>query len=93
MKKHERGKSTSRVDNLYTYTFSLHERGFTIFYDNHSRTTDKRLEVTKMYTIIYERGKENENRVSINKRDIKTHTTSVVNTLECCSATTESQIT
>ena len=61
---------------LYTYKFSLHERGFIRFYGNHPSTTKKRLEVTKIYSIIYERGKENERRISINKTDIKTQTTS-----------------
>ena len=61
---------------LYKYKFSLHEGGFIRFYDNHPSTTNKRLEVTKICIIIYERGKENEHRVCINKTDIKTHTTS-----------------
>ena len=60
---------------LYTYKFSLHERGFIRFYDNHPSTTNKRLEVTKICSIIYERGKENEHRVSINKMDTTTQTT------------------
>ena len=40
---------------LYTYKFSVHERGIIRFYDNHPRTTNKRLEVTKICSIIYER--------------------------------------
>ena len=56
---------------LYTYKFSLHERGFIRFYGNHPSITNKILEVTKICIIIYERGKENEHRVSINKTEIK----------------------
>ena len=51
---HERRKSKPRVDR-----FSLHERGIVRFYDNHPNITNKRLEVTKICSIIYERGKEN----------------------------------
>ena len=58
---------------LYTNKFSRHERGSTMFYDNHPCTTNKRLEVTKICIIINERGKENENRVFINKTDKNTH--------------------
>ena len=60
MKKYEKGGSISRVDNIiyiYKNKFSLHQRGFTTFYDNHSCTTNRRLELTKICIIIYEKRK------------------------------------